>query len=208
MQKNIYSYEQTAALLLIEGYPDLSASHGNDAISILSAWRLQIIGAPELEGTCEHLEALMTVVMPYARHCLSGVRRRFGATDSFVSISPNGSGAGHQLELRSSRDEVEPLQINLDDADLADLVQCLDLLRLDERVKLAWTIPADHPLKRREIMDRIPLQHRLVAPVFGSLALGATVAIAMIQPLPLTHEEATLQLSTPAAETIQPTVKQ
>ncbi len=148
MQKNTYRYEQTAALLLVEGYPDLSAGHGNEAIGILSSWRLQLIGTPELEGTRDHLESLMSAVMPYARHQLSGVGLHFGADDGFVSIGPMDSGTGHQLELRSSREGVEPLQIKLDDADLADLVRCLDRLRLDERVKLTWTIPTDRALKR------------------------------------------------------------
>ena len=189
MQKNSYRYEQTAALLLVEGYPDLSAGHGNEAIGILSAWRLQLIGTPELEGTRDHLVSLMIAVMPYARHQLSGVSRRFGANNSFVSIGPMESGSGHQLELRSSREGVEPLQIKLDDAELADLVRCLDRLRLDERIKLTWTIPPDQPLKRQELADRIPMQRRLAAPVLGGLALAASVGVAILQPLPPIGEE-------------------
>ena len=76
MLKTTYQYEQTAARLVVEGFPDLSAGHSNEAIGILSSWRLQLIGAPELEGTRDHLEALMAAVMPYARHRLSGVQRR------------------------------------------------------------------------------------------------------------------------------------
>ena len=203
MQKNSYRFEQSAALLLIEGYPDLSAGHGNEAIGILSAWRLQLIGTPELEGTRDHLESLMTAVMPYARHQLSGVGRRFGANTSFVSIGPLDSGPGHQLELRSSRDGVEPLLIKLDDADLADLVRCLDRLRLDERVKLSWTIPTDQPLKRQELVDRIPLQRRLAAPILGGFALAATVGIALLQPLPPIGEESAKPMA-PGLETAQP----
>ena len=112
----------------MEGFPDLSAGQEGETIGILSGWRLQLIGAPELEGTRDHLEALMNAVMPYARHQLSGVRRRFGGDDSFVAIEPNGD--RHQLELRSSRAGVEPLQLNIDDAELSDLVRCLDRLRL------------------------------------------------------------------------------
>ena len=70
MQKNAYRYEQTAARLLVEGYPDLSSGQPVDAIGILSGWRMQLVAAPELQGTREHLEALMAVVMPYARHLL------------------------------------------------------------------------------------------------------------------------------------------
>jgi len=203
MQKNTYRYEQTAALLLVEGYPDLSAGHGNEAIGILSAWRLQLIGTPELEGSRDHLESLMSAVMPYARHQLSGVGLRFGAVGDFVSICPMDSGTGHQLELRSSREGVEPLQIKLDDADLADLVRCLDRLRLDERVKLTWRIPNDQALKRHELVDRIPLQRRLAAPFLGGFALAATVAVALLQPLPPIGEESAKPL-TPELEKTQP----
>ena len=203
MQKNSYRYEQSAALLLVEGYPDLSAGHDNEAIGILYSWRLQLIGTPELEGTRDHLESLMTAVMPYARHQLSGVGRRFGANSSFVSIGPIESGPGHQLELRSSREGVEPLQLKLDDADLADLVRCLDRLRLDERVKLTWTIPSDQPLKRQDLVDRIPLQRRLAAPILGGFALAATVGIALLQPLPPIGEESAKPMA-PRLETAQP----
>jgi hypothetical protein len=113
------------------------------------------------------------------------------------------SGTGHQLELRSSREGVEPLQIKLDDADLADLVRCLDSLRLDERVKLTWTIPTDQALNRHELVDRIPLQRRLAAPVLGGFALAATVAVALLQPLPPIGEESAKPL-TPGLETAQP----
>jgi len=83
MLKTTYQYEQTAARLVVEGFPDLSAGQSNEAIGILSSWRLQLIGAPELEGTRDHLEALMAAVMPYARHRLSGVQRRFGLERRF-----------------------------------------------------------------------------------------------------------------------------
>ena len=94
MLKTTYQYEQTAARLVVEGFPDLSAGQSNEAIGILSSWRLQLIGAPELEGTRDHLEALMAAVMPYARHRLSGVQRRFGLESDFVSIAPDQTNHG------------------------------------------------------------------------------------------------------------------
>ena len=187
MLKTTYRYEQTAARLEVEGFPDLSAGHSNDAIGILSAWRLQLVGAPELEGTRDHIEALMTAVMPYARHRLSGVQRRFGQESGFVSIRPDQT--SHRLELRSSREGVEPLQLKLDDAELADLVRCLDRLRLDSRVKLTWAFPEDRPLQRQEIVDRVPLQKRLGPPLLAGIALACTIATAWLVPLPQETKE-------------------
>ena len=195
MLKTTYQYEQTAARLVVEGYPDLSAGHSNDAIGILSSWRLQLVGAPELEGTRDHLEALMTAVMPYARYRLSGVQRRFGKESGFVSIAPEAT--AHLLELRSSREGVEPLQLKLDDAELADLVRCLDRLRLDSRVKLTWTFPDDRPLHRQDIVDRIPLQKRLGPPLLAGLALACSIATAWLVPLPQDTKE-----SSPAAAAV------
>ena len=166
----------------MEGFPDLSAGHSSEAIGILSSWRLQLVGAPELEGTRDHLEALMAAVMPYARHRLSGVQRRFGQESGFVSIRPNQS--IHLLELRSSREGVEPLELKLDDAELADLVRCLDQLRLDTRIKLTWAFPDDRPLQRQEIVDRIPLQKRLGPPLLAGVALACSIATAWLVPLP------------------------
>ena len=187
MLKTTYRYEQTAARLVVEGFPDLSAGHSSDAIGILSSWRLQLVGAPELEGTRDHLEALMAAVMPYARHRLSGVQRRFGPESGFVSIGPDQS--AHLLELRSSREGVEPLQLKLDDAELADLVRCLDQLRIDPRIKLTWTYPEDRPLQRKDIVDRIPLQKRLGPPVLAGVALACSIATAWLIPLPQETKE-------------------
>ena len=182
MQKNTYRYEQTAVRLVVEGYPDLSSEQARESIGILSGWRLQLVAAPELEGTREHLEALMAVVMPYARHRLSGVGRRFKTDQGFVTIEP--SGEVHQLELRSSREGVQPLQLQLDDAELSDLVRVLDRLRLDQRVHLSWDLPVDQPLSRQELVERIPLRRRFGPPLLGGAALAATAAIALILPLP------------------------
>ena len=189
MQKIVHRYEQTAARLVVEGYPDLSSGQEGDTIGILSGWRLQLVGAPELEGTREHLEAMMAVVMPYARHRLSGVANSFGTPDSFVGIAPKGR--EHQLQLRSSREGVKPLELQLDDADLADLVRCLDRLRLDQRVQLNWTVPEDRPLARRDLAERIPIQHRLGPALLGSTLLAVTAGLSLLLPLPPLQEATT-----------------
>ena len=56
MQKNSYRYEQTAARLLVEGYPDLSSGQPSNAIGILSGWRMQLVAAPELRGPANTLK--------------------------------------------------------------------------------------------------------------------------------------------------------
>jgi len=120
-------YEQTSCRLELEGLPDVSAGQGDQSLGILTGFSLALAGHTELEGKREHLQALLQVVMPYARHLLSGVARPFGDEVSPVLIAPHDQ--GHQLMLRSSQPNTEPLTLQLDDAELADLVRCLDLRR-------------------------------------------------------------------------------
>jgi hypothetical protein len=201
MLKLSYRYDQTASRLEVDGLPDFSAGHGDSVIGILSAWRLQLVGAPELEGKREHLEALMAVVLPYARHQISGVSRAEGWSQHPVSIRP--VEGGHQLELTSSQPDVPPLEIKLDDADLADLLRCLDAIRADDRVAISWPEVVNHPLSRRELVERVPLVRRLAAPVFGGVALVVVGLMAMVIPLPMPETKApTDSVEAPSSDSV------
>jgi hypothetical protein len=173
-------YEQISCRLLIEGLPDLSAGQSAETIGILTGFTLALAGQTELEGRLEHLQALIAAVMPYARHLLSAQPRPFGAAEDAVAIAP--SEAGHRLELRSSQPDTPPLALQLDDAELADLVRCLDQLRLDPRLAIALSEPQPLPLRRRELRRREPLRRRLAAPAAGLAALVISGALAWLLP--------------------------
>lgn len=177
-------YEQTSCRLVLEGLPDLSAGHDGQTLGILTGFTLALAGRTELEGKREHLLALMAVVLPYARHLLSGLPRAFGAADEPVAISP-GDGGSHTLELRSSQPGTPPLSLQLDDAELADLVRCLDQLRLDPRLALGLAVSPPQPLRRRELRHRQPLAQRLAAPLAGAGTLAVVAALlALLPPTP------------------------
>jgi hypothetical protein len=182
-----HRFEQTSCRLQLDGLPDLSAGQGPEVIGILSGWQLALAGHTELEGKREHLQALLEVVLPYARHLVSGVPRRFGAESGPVQIEPvteNGSPIRHRLRLFSSQPNTNPLELRFDDAELSDLVRCLDQLRLDPRVQLGFSLPAERPLPRREILERIPLRQRLFTPVAAAAALAITASIGLLVPVP------------------------
>ncbi|MCT0212947.1 MULTISPECIES: DUF4335 domain-containing protein [unclassified Synechococcus] len=182
-----HRFEQTSCRLRLDGLPDLSAGQAENVIGILSGWQLALAGHTELEGKREHLLALLDVVLPYARHLLSGVPRRFGADAGPVQIEPvreSGAGRCHRLRLFSSQPDTHPLELSLDDAELSDLVRCLDQLRLDPRVQLGFKLPAERPLPKREILERIPLRQRLFSPLAAATALAVTASISLMVPLP------------------------
>ena len=181
--KTTLRFDQLSCRLLVEGFPDVSAGQAGEAVGILTGWTLQWAGRPELEGRKEHLQALMAAVLPYARHLISGVRRPFGGGEQPVEIAP-GSGGGHQLRLRSSQPDTPPLELQLDDAELADLVRVLDQLRHDPRLQLQLEVPASQPLSAREVVERTPRRQRLAAPAGGALALALLAAIGLLLPTP------------------------
>ncbi|MDM7936301.1 MAG: DUF4335 domain-containing protein [Cyanobium sp. CZS 48M] len=201
-----YRFEQTSCRLRIDGLPDLSAGHGPEVIGILSGWEMDLAGHPTLEGKRDHLQALLAVVLPYARHLVSSVPRPVGAASDPVQMEPIAAPrAGlpnrpsHRLRLHSSQPDTQPLELSFDDAELADLVRCLDQLRLDPRVQLGLTLPPDRPLLRREILERVPKRQRLAAPAAGLAALAITAAIGLMVPLP--RRTASPATSPPASPT-------
>jgi hypothetical protein len=181
--KQTLQYDQLSCRLKVEGLPDVSVGQGGEALGIITGWSLQWAGRPELEGRKEHLLALMQVVLPYARYLISGVPRRFGAEPQPVEIGPDPQG-GHTLLLRSSQADTPPLQLTLDDAELADLVRVLDQLRLDPRLQLPLELPQSLPLRARELLERRPLVQRLAAPVGGVLAVVVASGLGLLVPEP------------------------
>ena len=175
-------YEQTSCRLVLEGLPDLSAGQNAETIGILTRFSLALAGKTEMEGEREHLQAMLAVVLPYARQLLSGVRKPCGNAKQPIEIRPLNQ--GHQLELRSRQANTPPLLLDLDDAELADLVRCLDRMQLDEKVAVPLERPIPQPLRRSELVTRLPLQRRLAAPLVGIAALLISAALASLLPTP------------------------
>jgi hypothetical protein len=191
--KQILRYDQLSCRLQVEGLPDVSIGQSAGCVGIITGWTLQWTGRPELEGQRDHLVALMAVLLPYARHLVSGVRRRFSDPSGAVTIEPDPD-RNHRLSLRSSQPGHPLLTISLDDAELADLVRVIDALRLDPRLLLALDLPAPQPLRSRELAHRLPLQRRLAAPVGGLAAVSLMAMLSLLLPPPP-------QPRTPAAPT-------
>ena len=148
-----YRFSQNSSSLEIAGMPDVSNGDPEDTIGILSSWTLKIIGSPLLEGEKEHLDNLMEVILQYSRSYISGIRKTFISNNNIVTIAP--LGVDHKLLLKSTKKGVKPLEIILDDSELADLTRCLDLLRFDNRFNISWNIKLDKPFRKRYIISNL-----------------------------------------------------
>jgi len=181
--KQTLRFDQISCRLQVEGVPDVSTGQGGNAIGIITGWTLQWAGRPELEGRKEHLLALIQTVLPYARRLISDAAEAIGSGSDPVEIRPAGVGS-HRLLLRSSQPDTPPLDVQLDDAELADLVRVLDQLRTDPRLQLSLELPPALPLRARELSDRIPRRQRLAAPAAAVLALAVSSTAALLWPTP------------------------
>lgn len=179
--KQTLQYDQTSCRLQVEGLPDVSRGLVGGSIGIITGWRLQWLGRPDVEGQREHLQALLEVVLPYARYRISAIPRGFGEPASPVRLHP-AEDDKHRLVLRSSQANTPELELLIDDAELADMVQVLDRLRRDPRLQIQAQIPEDEPLGVRELIDRLPLRRRLAAPLGGLTALVLAAGLGSLWP--------------------------
>ncbi len=184
--KKVIRHDIGSARVEIEGIADLSLNQSETNIGIILLWKLKLIGFPILEGKKEHLESLMSSVLQYSRYRLSGVKKSFGLEGSFVSIKPNG--LSHSLVLRSTKEGVEPLTLNLDDAELSDLTSCLDRIRSDKRICIKWNIPSYKGISRLEFITIRSLFISMTSPIIGFLAIALISFILLVIPA---HDEST-----------------
>ena len=175
-----YRFVQNSSSLQLDGMPDVSNGDSENTIGILSLWTLNIIGSPTLEGEKEHLENLMQVIVQYSRSYISGIRKTFISKKSIVTISPLGS--SHKLVLNSTKKDVKPLEIILDDSELSDLTRCLDLLRFDSRFNLCWNITLDKPFSKRYIKSSIYKSNKRFNLFYAFIIFLSTSSLMMFIP--------------------------
>ena len=175
-----YRFDQNSSSLELAGMPDVSKGDSNNTIGIISSWTLKIIGSPTLEGEKDHLENLMQVILQYSRSYISGIRKTFISKKSIVTISPFGS--SHKLLLNSTKKDVKPLEIILDDSELSDLTQCLDLLRFDPRFNLCWDITLDIPFSKRYIQSSINKSKKRINLFYAIILFLSTSSLMLLIP--------------------------
>ena len=147
-----YRFDQDSSSIELAGMPDVSNGDSEETIGILSSWKLKIIGSPVLEGEKEHLDNLMQVILQYSRSYISGIRKTYISNKKIVTISP--FGVSHKLLLNSTRKDIKPLEIILDDSELSDLTRCLDLIRFDPRFNIKWKIIEERPFSKKYSLSK------------------------------------------------------
>nr|YP_002049426.1 hypothetical protein PCC_0802 [Paulinella chromatophora]ACB43216.1 hypothetical protein PCC_0802 [Paulinella chromatophora] len=179
MPKSFYCYEQVAARLQIEILPNAYITKQNKLINVVTKWTLNIVGQPQLEGRAEHLSALINTVLNYANCIVGGISKSFKSDEKLVTIYS--SQLGHALVLRSNKLNIGNIYLQIDDAQLIDLVRCLDAVSSDKRITPILLRPLDIALLKKD--QQIPVYKSFVAFTLAVLMVASSTSFIFLLPL-------------------------
>ena len=132
MLQNKLLFNQSSVSLEIVGLPDYSNNENKDYISIISQWKLMIIDKPVIEGNLDHLKSIMKAFYSYS---ISLLNDEYAIYESKLIDISSENFYTHILLLKSSKPEVNPLNIKIGNSVLADIINCFDQLSSSNKVK-------------------------------------------------------------------------
>ena len=171
---------QAGCRVLLRGRPEHGSGQPGDGIHELTSWALQLGDRASMEGERQHLEAFVSAVLPYTRLQMSGSPQGCGSVEGPLTIEPRG--IGHRLLLRTSMPDSRPVDLQLDDAELADLARCLDAIVHDPLVRLGIEPPAMAGLRKRDLLNRESLRRQLLHPVAGACGVALVLGLSWLVP--------------------------
>ena len=138
MLQNKFLFNQSSVSLEILGLPDYSnnENENENQISIISQWKLMIIDKPLIEGNLDHLRSIMKAFYSYSTSLINDEIALFES--KLIDIKPENYYT-HSILLKSSKPEVEPLNIKIGNSVLADIINCFDQLVDSNNVKKIYS---------------------------------------------------------------------
>ena len=152
MIQNKLSFHQSSVSLEVIGLPDHSNNEKKDQISIISQWKLTIIGQPLIEGKIEHLWPIMNAFYIYSNLLIKNEIPLFES--KLIDIKPDNLHI-HNIVVKSSKPNVKPLILKIGNSLLSDTINCFDQLIESPKVRIKKTdISYNYPKKSRYILNK------------------------------------------------------
>ncbi len=145
MMQNKLSFHQSSAILEIIGLPDYSNNENKDQISIISQWKLTIVGKPLIEGKIEHLGPIMDAFYIYSNLLIKNETPIYES--KLIDIKADNLYI-HNIVLKSSKPNVNPLNIKIGNTSLSDTINCFDQLNESSRVRIKKTVVSNYIPKK------------------------------------------------------------
>ena len=133
MLQNKLSFHQSSVSLEIIGLPDYSNNENKDQISIISQWKLTIIDNPLIEGKVEHLGPIMDAFYIYSNLL---IKKETPIYESKLIDIKADNLYNHNIVLKSSKPNVQPLILKIGNSLLTDTINCFDQLNESSKVKI------------------------------------------------------------------------
>ena len=132
MLQNKFSFNQSSVSLEIIGLPDYSKNENKEQISIISQWKLKIIDKPLIEGNIDHLSSIMEAFYSYSNLIINEESPFYES--KLIDIKTLNFFT-HNILLKSSKKDVEPLNIKIGNSVLSDIINCFNQFNSSNNVK-------------------------------------------------------------------------
>ena len=137
MMQNKLSFQQSSVNLEIIGLPDYSNNENKDQISIISQWKLTMVDKPLIEGKIEHLGPIMDAFYIYSNLLIKNEIPIYES--KLIDIKADNLHM-HNIVLKSSKPNVNPLNIKIGNTSLSDIINCFDQLNESSKVRINKTL--------------------------------------------------------------------
>lgn len=170
MLQNTYNFNQSSVELEIIGLPDYSKDDNEKNISIISSWKLSIINKPEIQGNLDHLKCVIKAFYTFATTTLLERNEKFES--DFIDISLDKEGKFNLL-LKSSKPGIKPLTIKLGSSEFADIINCIDQLKVSDNIKLDFN-ELDPVIKKKNIylIEKHKIIESLLSPLLAIFSIS------------------------------------
>ena len=184
MLQNRFLFNQSSVSLEIIGLPDYSNNEDKDQISIISQWKLNIIDKPLIEGKMEHLIPIMDAFYIYSNLLLTNEIPLYES--NLIDIKADNLYI-HNIVLKSSKPDVEPLIIKIGNSLLSDIINCFDQLNESSQVRIKKSV-FTYKIPKKVIFslsNRVKFFNFILPPVISicSLVFFSSIFIYFYSPL-------------------------
>ena len=170
MLQNKYKFTQSSAELEIVGLPDYSKSESEKKISIISKWKLSIIDQPDIEGGLDHLKLILQSFYKYSSLIILGKEEKLESKLIDINLDEDGL---HNLLLKSTKPQVEPLKLKLGNAEFTDVLNCFDQLNQSENISFDFqTISPVYKKQGLNLRNNNKIKNILYPPLLAFLSLS------------------------------------
>ena len=170
MLQNKYTFTQSSAVLEIVGLPDYSKSDSEKKISIISKWKLSIIDQPDIEGGLDHLKLILQSFYKYSSLIILGKEEKLESKLIDINLDEDGL---HNLLLKSTKPQVEPLKLKLGNAEFTDVLNCFDQLKQSENISFNFqTISPVYKKQGLNLRNNNKIKNILYPPLLAFLSLS------------------------------------